>query len=504
MILFRGRGTAAGTILSALVFVTFIGAIHFGLVFGFRRHLLPEAQLPFAFILILSFGFIATYRLAGAVRIVRTRRRRWVGVNEGGFEWTDGERVVRVAWEDVEEVRVHFVRIQAHVASYVTVQTLSGERIALSHLFQGRIQEQSDGLKIDHAVVDVEMTPFLLWMMKERAGLFEVEPFVWRRGAPAVVVVEEPGADPELADRVGVSARTFLTPVQVALVIGSLLLYKFLLAERYGGWLGAILFVALLLCHELGHVWAMVRLGMKVRGVYFIPLLGAATVPETLWRDRDALAYTSLSGPLWGVLASAPILAVYYLTGREHGVLLGVVLLNAALNLLNLLPIPPLDGARVLASIASSVSPRLGLVVGIGVVLLTLSAAIFTGEALLWILAGMGVVFGGFEVVSQYSAAVEAEKVRRLAPSGERWSEEVTRLGDMLSLQTVEEYAWTRTGGAPRRVGRWMRWQQVLGCEAMRGGRIAFYLSFYLLFVIGLVVGLVASIPIAQELWKAS
>ncbi|MEK7867397.1 MAG: hypothetical protein AAB434_12010 [Planctomycetota bacterium] len=503
MILFRGRGTAAAAILSAIVVVALIGGLHLGLVFGFRRNVLPEAQVPFILVLILSFGFIATFRLAGAVRFVRARRRRWVGVDERGFEWTDGERVVHVAWEEVEEVRVHFVRIEAHVLSYVTVQTLAGERVALSHLFQGRIQEQSDGRKIDTAVVDVEMTPFLLWMVSERAGLSEVEPLVWRRGAPAEVVVEEPGTDVELAGRVGVSAKTFFTPVQVALVIGSLLLYKLLLSERYGGWLGAGLFVALLLCHELGHVWAMVRLGMKVRGVYFIPLLGAATVPETLWRDRDALAYTSLSGPLWGVLASAPILAAWYLTGREHGVLLGVVLLNAALNLLNLLPIPPLDGARVLASIASSVSPRLGLAVGIGVVLLTLSAAVFTGEPLLWALAALGVVLGGFEVLSQYSAAVEAEKVRSLVPAGRAWTTEVARLGDALSLQTLEEYAWTKTGGAPRRVGRWTRWQQVLGCEAMRGGRIAFYLCFYLLLVVGLVVGLAASIPLAQELWRS-
>lgn len=487
MILFRGRGTAAGTILSALVIIAFIGALHFGLVFGFRKSLLPEARLPFALLLILSFGFIATFRLAGAVRFVRARRCRWVGVDERGFEWTDGERVARVPWEELEELRVHFVRIQSHIASYVTVKTVSGDRVALSHLFQGRIQEQSDGKKLDTAVVDVEMTPFLLWMMKERAGLSEVEPFVWRRGAPAVVVVEEPGADPELEGRVGAPLASLLSPIQVLIVLGTIGLYAIVV-----GWQAAFLLVALLFFHELGHVYAMVRLGMKVRGVYFIPLLGAVTIPETLWKDRDALAYTSLSGPLWGVLASVPILAAWYFTGRAHEGLREVVVLNAVLNLVNLYPISPLDGARVLACVFASVSPRLGLAVGAGVFLLTLTGAVCFGGLLLWILALFGVL-GLFETISQYSAAVTADKVRRLCPGGRTWTDEVTRLGDMLSPQSVEEYASTRSGGAPRRVGKWMRWQQILGCEPMRAGRMVLYLSSYLSLAGALVAGLVAA-----------
>lgn len=489
MILFRGRGSATGTILSAFLFVALVGTLHGGLVVGFRRLLLPEAQIPFAFLLILSFGFLATYRLAGAVRMVKARRRRWVGVDETGLEWTDGERVVRMAWADVEEVRVHFVRFQAHVVSYVTVASRSGERVAISHLFQGRIQEKTNGVRTDRAVVDVEMTPFLLWLLKERAGLSEVEPFVWRRGEPAVVVVEEPGHDPELGRRVGSPLASLLSPIQLVLVVGTLLLFR-----SFVGWKGAILLVGLMFFHELGHVYAMVRLGMKVRGVYFVPPLGAVTIPETLWKDREALAYTSLSGPLWGVAASLPILATYFLTGREDGVLFLVVFLNAFLNLLNLLPIPPMDGSRVLTSILSSFSPKLGLAVGFGVIVASLLAAALTGAFPAWVLALLGVLFGvlgGFEVLSQYSAAVEAEKIRRLVPADPGWAADVARIGDMLALQSLEEYAWTRAGGAPRRVGRWTRWQQVLGCTAMRGERIAVYLTSYIVLVGGLVAGLV-------------
>lgn len=493
---FKGRGTTAGILFSALVVVALLGLAHVGLVVGFIQFILPEARVPFVFLVILSFGFVTTLRLASAVRLVQARRRRWVGVDDDGVEWTDGVRMIRMAWAEIEEVRVHFVRIEAHVASYVTVQTVKGEQVALSHHFQGRIQEKRGGVLTENAVLDVEMTPFLLWMLKERAGLSEVEPFVWRRGEPAVVVVDDPTADPNLHTRVGVPLANLLSPLQILIVVGTVFLYALL---SNWNWLVAILLVALLFFHELGHVYAMVRLGMKVRGVYFVPFFGAVTVPETLWKDRDALAYTSLSGPLWGVLASVPILAVYYLTGQQHWDLLAVVLVNALLNLLNLLPIPPLDGARVLASILSSFSPKLGLAVGVSVILVTLAGAAFADVMPLWgllILALVFGVFGGLEVISQYSAALEAEKIRRLVQPKAGWTEDVARLGDMLALQPCEEYAWIRAGGAPRRVGRWTRWQQVLGCTAMGGRRIAVYLIFYLFLVGLLVAGLVAAAPL--------
>lgn len=490
MTIFRGRGTAAGTILSALILLSLIGLVHVGLLRGFHPLLLPEARLGFAALIVLSFGLIATTRLAAAVRQAKASRSRWVGVRDDGLEWTDGRRDVRVAWEEIEEVRVNFLRLQERVVSYVTATTKSGERFSLSHHFQGRVQDDRGGVPTEHAVLDVEMTPFLLWMLKERAGLSEVEPYVWRRGAPAAVVVEDPTCEGRDEAPFAAQTQRGVTPVQAGLALASLLLYVIM----FQGWMIGLGVFALLFFHELGHVWAMMRAGIRVKGIYFIPFLGAATVPDTLWKDRDTRAYISISGPLWGVLASVPILGIYYATGRRWDALLSFVVLNALLNLVNLIPISPLDGAHVFSSIFYSVSPRLGLVFGAGFLLVALAAAILVGGALLWLLAILGVVFGGFEVLSQYSAALEAEKVRRLGPASDRrWTEEVTRLGDMLSLQTLEEYAWVRTGGAPRRAGKWMRWQQLLSCEAMSGARIALYLGVYFSLAAALVLGLFAA-----------
>ncbi len=490
MTIFRGRGTAAGTILSAVILLSLIGLVHFSLLRGFHALLLPEARLTFAALILLSYGFIATTRLAAAVRQAQASRRRWVGVRDDGLEWTDGRRALRVAWEEIEEVRVNFLRLQERVVSYVTATTKSGDRFSLSHHFQGRVQDDRGGIPTEHAVLDVEMTPFLLWMLKERAGLSEVEPYVWRRGAPAVVVVEEPSGEEPSETPFIEPSRWVVPPLQWILALVSLLLYCLMSHSLLIG-LGIC---SLLLVHELGHAWAMRRSGMKVKGIYFIPVLGAVTVPDTLWRDRDARAYTSISGPLWGVLASLPILLLDRVVGGHTEFLVTIVLVNAILNLVNLLPLPPLDGARVLLSALDSVSPRLGLIVGGGCLVALLIAAIVLGWVILWLLAIICGILGGFELISQYSAAMEAEKVRHLGlVADRRWSMEVARLGDMLSLQTLEEYAWIRTGGAPRRQGKWMRWQQILACEPMSSGRVALYLGVYFSLAAALVGGLVAA-----------
>src|SRR3989344_346902 len=73
-------------------------------------------------------------------------------------------------------------------------------------------------------------------------------------------------------------------------------------------WQFALLIMLLLVVHESGHVWAMKRVGMKTKGIFFIPFLGAAAVSEEMFPSRKAEVYVAIMGPIWGLVLSAIVL----------------------------------------------------------------------------------------------------------------------------------------------------------------------------------------------------
>ncbi|MGH1351370.1 MAG: site-2 protease family protein [Methyloligellaceae bacterium] len=119
--------------------------------------------------------------------------------------------------------------------------------------------------------------------------------------------------------------------------------------------------------HEMGHVWAMRRTGMKTPGFYFIPFLGGAAIGDRAtseWQD----VYITGMGPTWGILSAIPPIILFLFTGAPiWAVIIGGI---ALVNLFNLLPIYPLDGGRLMNSVFASVAP------GAQVVYLVLAAAL--------------------------------------------------------------------------------------------------------------------------------
>ncbi len=106
--------------------------------------------------------------------------------------------------------------------------------------------------------------------------------------------------------------------------------------------------------HEMGHVWAMRRTGMKTSGFYFVPLFGGAAIGEraqSQWQD----VYITAMGPSWGLLSAIPPAAIFLATGEAFWA--GVIGFIALVNLFNLLPIYPLDGGRLTNSLVLSVAP---------------------------------------------------------------------------------------------------------------------------------------------------
>jgi Zn-dependent protease len=116
------------------------------------------------------------------------------------------------------------------------------------------------------------------------------------------------------------------------------------------GWPFAVGLVVLLLVHEMGHVIALRREGIKASAPMFIPFLGAVISARSLGENALAEARVGLAGPILGSIGSAACILVWHATGND--IWRALAFTGLFLNLFNLLPVVPLDGGRAMAAMA--------------------------------------------------------------------------------------------------------------------------------------------------------
>ena len=147
------------------------------------------------------------------------------------------------------------------------------------------------------------------------------------------------------------------------------------------GWRFALGLVASIFVHEMGHVAALRRLGVPASAPMFIPGLGAFVKHAPIGRPEDE-ARVALAGPLWGLGATLAACAAHFATGGA--IWAALAQWSARINLFNLAPVPPLDGATAFR--AMSRGQRWLVVLTIG------ALRYHTGEGLLWLLLFLAVV----------------------------------------------------------------------------------------------------------------
>jgi Zn-dependent protease len=116
------------------------------------------------------------------------------------------------------------------------------------------------------------------------------------------------------------------------------------------GWPFAVGFVVLILVHEMGHVIALRREGIRASAPMFIPFLGAVISAKSLGRDATAEARVGLAGPILGSIGAAVCIVIWQATGND--LFRALAFTGLFLNLFNLLPVVPLDGGRAMAAMA--------------------------------------------------------------------------------------------------------------------------------------------------------
>ena len=164
---------------------------------------------------------------------------------------------------------------------------------------------------------------------------------------------------------------------------------------------GLFLFAAIFI-HEIGHWLAMRATGQPRPRIVLIPFFGGAAVPNHPYKTQFDHAFVALAGAGFSVLPCLGLLAVALalntpeiakaakmapsdlLWYENHRQWLLMVIVVAAVNALQLLPMLPLDGGHVLKTIMQSVAARRARIV-------------------LLVLAGLG--FAGFAILGDYILA---------------------------------------------------------------------------------------------------
>jgi len=110
------------------------------------------------------------------------------------------------------------------------------------------------------------------------------------------------------------------------------------------GWKFAFGVVGSIYVHEIGHVAALRRYGIRASAPMFLPGIGAMIRlrqhPATVGED----ARVGLAGPIWGLGAAITAYALYLATNAP--IWAAIAHFGAWVNLFNLLPLWQLDGGR--------------------------------------------------------------------------------------------------------------------------------------------------------------
>ena len=144
---------------------------------------------------------------------------------------------------------------------------------------------------------------------------------------------------------------------------------------RFLGWPLALGLVLSIYVHEMGHVAALHRHGIKASSPMFIPGLGAFIRAQQRIHGEWAEADVGLAGPLWGFGAAAVSYAIYRATGIAYWATIAGW--GALINVFNLTPVWQLDGAHAFK--AMSRAHRIAAAAAL------LAASVLSGQRMIWL-----------------------------------------------------------------------------------------------------------------------
>lgn len=189
----------------------------------------------------------------------------------------------------------------------------------------------------------------------------------------------------------------------------SLVLYSWLFSLNF-----AVILIATLVVHELGHILMVKHFGGRPKGLYLIPFIGGLANHERMVSTRWQAACVALAGPVFGLFMSLFYLLLYGITGD---VFFGALCaFNALLNLFNLLPVLPLDGGQMLKQVSFSMTRTYSLMTCLCVTIIGCLVSFGTGMTLV----GLLMLIGCTEIIVAWQQRYKSDVVPMPA-SGIYW-----------------------------------------------------------------------------------
>ncbi|HLY30665.1 MAG TPA: site-2 protease family protein [Ktedonobacterales bacterium] len=203
------------------------------------------------------------------------------------------------------------------------------------------------------------------------------------RGRPEAAGCASGAAIVGLLSKLLIGAK-FLLPLLSAAV-------SFALYTALFGWQFALGIIALLFVHEMGHFVVIRAKGMPASLPVFIPLLGAYVAMQRMPHNVRDEAEIGIAGPLTGALGGLACLGIYFETHLP--IMVPLAYFSFLINLLNLVPVAPLDGARVTAAISRWFWP-IGLIM--------LAVGVYYTQSIFLVLIGL---IGFFQMIERFRAS---------------------------------------------------------------------------------------------------
>lgn len=366
--------------------------------------------------------------LAALAFVLGPYRRRGILLDDFGIRYEDELRSLYILWGDLAAVHLHAVEafFNPYPLCYVRLVTRQGDEIGFAnsgHLLWGIRRRVSFG-NPPYPIIDIRDADLLLALIVQQTqNTAKVPDLAWLRFRAEDEASEDtepprlPSDKKEPSVFFGMWALTSKVFLKLlsTLPSGTKVLLQSVKPAYAGASLGvyavffrldfALMLLLILVIHELGHVWAMARSGMRIRGVYLIPFFGAATVTDDVWPSWAVQAKVNLAGPLWGTYLSLACLGLYAL--HPSNFWLATAVWGSMINLLNLMPVHPLDGGRILNAIAYSLRSSVGFVI----TLFFLSLGVFLSVVFELLLLYLLCIIGISEFFKEFSARRRADKL---------------------------------------------------------------------------------------------
>lgn len=141
-------------------------------------------------------------------------------------------------------------------------------------------------------------------------------------------------------------------------------------------------FIALTM-HEFCHVFMAKELGVDIIYIEIQPCGMTAAIDKFISINNEFLI--ALSGPIFSIICGALIVCVEQVTGFQTIVMQEFAAINLTLGMINLIPVMPLDGGRILFSIlcknskpktANQICIIVGLIISISALVLSIYGVI--------------------------------------------------------------------------------------------------------------------------------